>query len=238
MKKLKGKLWNVLITALLCLMAMVLSTSSIPVHEEVEKVVALTYDDGPSPISTAQLLEILDQHEAHATFFLNGNHALDYKELVWQISEQGSEIGNHTMDHVWLTKTDPQEAQMQVIGNEHLLRFLSEQEGVMPLRPPYGDVNQEVMDRFDMPIVMWSVDSRDWEVQNVEKIKANVLAEVQDGSIIIMHDGYETTVQATKELLEIFDDQHIRVVSVGELFAMKGIEMPLHTKIKSIHSAP
>lgn len=234
MKKIKRKLLNVGIVMLSCLLAVLFSKQDTVVSTEEEKIVALTYDDGPSPISTAQLLEILDKHDAHATFFVNGNHALENKELITAIVEQGSEIGNHTLDHVWLTKVDEAEAMRQVVGNEHLLRFLSGQEGVMPLRPPYGDINQTILDLFDLPIVLWSIDSRDWEVKNVERIIANVLAEIKDGGIIIMHDGYPTTVQATDELLKILKEQNYQVVSVSEMFALKDQSMPLHEKIKKI----
>lgn len=225
---------NVGIVMLSCLFAFLLNQQDTAVSNEAEKIVALTYDDGPSEISTAALLEILDKHDAHATFFVNGNHALENKELITAIVEQGSEIGNHTLDHVWLTKVDEAEAMRQVIGNEHLLRFLSGQEGVMLLRPPYGDINQEILDQFNLPIVLWSADSRDWEVKNVESIIANVLAEIKDGGIIIMHDGYPTTVEATDELLKILREQNYKVVSVSEMFALKNQPMPLHEKIKKV----
>ena len=224
---------NVGIVMLSCLLAVLFNQQVTPVSEEAEKIVALTYDDGPSKVSTAALLEVLKKHDATATFFVNGNHALENKELISAIVEQGSEIGNHTLDHVWLSKVDEAEALRQVIGNEHLLRFLSGQEGIMPLRPPYGDINQTILDQFNLPIVLWSADSRDWEVQDVERIKANVLSEIEDGGIIIMHDGYETSVQATDELLALLTAQNYRVVSVSELFALKHQSMPLHEKIKT-----
>lgn len=223
---------NVGIVMLSCLLAVLFNQQVTPVSEEADKIVALTYDDGPSKVSTAALLDVLEKHGAHATFFVNGNHALENKELISAIVEQGSEIGNHTLDHVWLSKVDEDEALRQVIGNEHLLRFLSGQEGIMPLRPPYGDINQTILDQFNLPIVLWSADSRDWEVQDVERIKANVLSEIEDGGIIIMHDGYETSVQATDELLAILTAQNYRVVSVSELFALNHQSMPLHEKIK------
>lgn len=225
---------NVGIVMLSCLFAFLLNQQDTAVSNEAEKIVALTYDDGPSEISTTALLEILDKHDAHATFFVNGNHALENKELITAIVEQGSEIGNHTLDHVWLTKVDEAEAMRQVIGNEHLLRFLSGQEGVMLLRPPYGDINQEILDQFNLPIVLWSADSRDWEVKNVERIIANVLSEIEDGGIIIMHDGYPTTVEATDELIKILREQNYKVVSVSEMFAIKNQSMPLHEKIKKV----
>ena len=99
-----------------CLLAVLFNQQVTPVSEEAEKIVALTYDDGPSKVSTAALLEVLKKHDATATFFVNGNHALENKELISAIVEQGSEIGNHTLDHVWLSKVDEAEALRQVIG--------------------------------------------------------------------------------------------------------------------------
>ena len=144
-----------------CLLAVLFNQQVTPVSEEAEKIVALTYDDGPSKVSTADLLEVLKKHDAHATFFVNGNHALENKELISAIVEQGSEIGNHTLDHVWLSKVDEAEALRQVIGNEHLLRFLSGQEGIMPLRPPYGDINQTILDGVFNMIMMCETKSED-----------------------------------------------------------------------------
>ena len=161
-----------------CLLAVLFNQQVTPVSEEAEKIVALTYDDGPSKVSTAALLEVLEKHGAHATFFVNGNHALENKKLISAIVEQGSEIGNHTLDHVWLSKVDEAEALRQVIGNEHLLRFLSGQEGIMPLRPPYGDINQTILDQFNLPIVLWIADSLDCELQDLDMIKSKVLSEI------------------------------------------------------------
>lgn len=202
------------------------------VMQKEQKVVALTYDDGPSKKSTLELLAVLKEYDAHATFFINGNHANDNKDLVKEIVDQGHEIGNHTLDHVWLTKVSDEEVAKQVYGNENLLRFLSNQEGEMLLRPPYGDINDSLIQTIDRPIVMWSVDSRDWEAQNVSSIKNNILKDVGDGEIIIMHDGYKESIEGTRQVLEELKKQNYRVVSVSELFELKGKTMPLHEKIK------
>ncbi|MGN1344241.1 MAG: polysaccharide deacetylase family protein, partial [Traorella sp.] len=157
----------------------------IPVSIE-KKYVALTFDDGPSRLTTQPILDILEKYDASATFFVNGNHAQDNKELVKEIYERGHEIGNHTIDHVWLTKMSQEEVKRQIYGNESLLRFLTGQEGKMLVRPPYGDINQTILDSYDLSFIMWSVDSRDWEVQDAAAIQNNVFSNIQDGDIIIM----------------------------------------------------
>lgn len=236
MEMLKKRIYEFSLILLMVVVAMVMlqpTEISAPVSET-KKYVALTYDDGPSKISTKKLLDLLDKYEAKATFFINGNHANNYKDLVKDIVDRGNEIGNHTLDHVWLTKTDTEEVKRQIYGNENLLKFISGQEGEMLVRPPYGDINQNILDSFDVPFVMWSVDSRDWEVKDVGAIQNNVLNYIEDGDIIIMHDGYETTIQATEEVLIQLTQQGFEVVSVSDLFRLKNKEIPLHKKINKV----
>lgn len=196
-----------------------------------KKYVALTYDDGPSKLTTKSLITLLEKYNANATFFINGNHANNNKELVKEIYDSGNEIGNHTLDHGWLTKMNEQELRRQIYGNESLLKFLSGQEGDMLIRPPYGDINQTILNTFKIPFIMWSVDSRDWEVQDVAAIQNNVFANIQDGDIIIMHDGYISTIDATEEILKRLTKEGFEVVTVTQLFQLKNKEIPLHEKV-------
>ena len=229
MKKLAKIIFN--IGTMICfIFAYTIYEKDIPVSKEM-KIVALTYDDGPSKITTEALLNLLDKYDASATFFINGNHANNHKDLVKEIYERGNEIGNHTLDHVWLTKMEDEEVRRQIYGNEALLRFLSGQEGNMLVRPPYGDINSDIMNAFDLSFIMWSIDSRDWEVQDVASIQHNVFNNIQDGDIIIMHDGYETTIDATEEILKRLKNEGFEVVSVTQLFQMKNKEIPLHEKV-------
>lgn len=198
-----------------------------------KKYVALTYDDGPSRLTTQPLLDLLEKYNASATFFINGNHANDNKELVKEIYTSGNEIGNHTLDHVWLTKTSVEEQKRQIYGNESLLKFLSGQKGNMLVRPPYGDINEKILKNFDLAFIMWSVDSRDWEVQDVASIQNNVFSSIKDGDIIIMHDGYTSTIKATEEILKRLKKEGFEVVSVSELFQVKNKKIPFNEKVSS-----
>lgn len=231
MRKLQRKIFNLgMIAVVLFLCFQLYPDFSTPVFEE-KKYVALTYDDGPSTLTTKPLLELLEKYNATATFFINGNHANNHKELVKEIYDSGNEIGNHTLDHVWLTKVDYEEKRRQIYGNESLLKFLSGQEGRMLVRPPYGDIDQSILDAFDLSFIMWSVDSRDWEVQDVASIQNNVFSNITDGDIIIMHDGYTKTIEATNQILKRLKKEGFEVVSVSELFRIKGKEIPTKEKI-------
>lgn len=230
MKKLQRKIYNTGLILIFIFITIVYQVEDKQVSNEL-KYVALTYDDGPSIISTKKILNLLEKYDASATFFINGNHANNYKELVKEIYKNGNEIGNHTLDHGWLTKMSEEEIRRQIYGNEALLEFLSGQNGDMLVRPPYGDINKRILDEFDVSFIMWSVDSRDWEVQDVAVIQDNVFENIQDGDIIIMHDGYESTVQATKHILERLTKEGFKVVSVTELFNLKNREIPIHEKV-------
>ena len=226
---------GLLIMIMVVSVIMLQPTMDAPVFQN-KKYVALTYDDGPSLISTKKLLDLLERYGAKATFFVTGVNASSNKELVKEIVDRGNEVGNHTLDHVWLTKTDEKEMKRQIYGNENLLKFLTNQKGKMLIRPPYGAINDDIMNTIQSPFIMWSVDSRDWEIKDVIKIQSNVMRNVEDGDIIIMHDGYETTIEASENVLIDLQKQGFEIVTVSELFAIKNKEIPLHEKVKSCRS--
>ena len=226
---------GLLIMIMVVSVIMLQPTMDAPVFQN-KKYVALTYDDGPSQISTKKLLDLLERYGAKATFFVTGVNANSNKELVKEIVDRGNEVGNHTLDHVWLTKTDEKEMKRQIYGNENLLKFLTNQKGEMLIRPPYGAINDDIMNTIQSPFIMWSVDSRDWEIKDVIKIQSNVMRNVEDGDIIIMHDGYETTIEASENVLIDLQKQGFEIVTVSELFAIKNKEIPLHEKVKSCRS--
>ena len=226
---------GLLIMIMVVSVIMLQPTMDAPVFQN-KKYVALTYDDGPSQISTKKLLDLLERYGAKATFFVTGVNASSNKELVKEIVDRGNEVGNHTLDHVWLTKTDEKEMKRQIYGNENLLKFLTNQRGIMLIRLPYGAINDDIMNTIQSPFIMWSVDSRDWEIKDVIKIQSNVMRNVEDGDIIIMHDGYETTIEASENVLIDLQKQGFEIVTVSELFAIKNKEIPLHEKVKSCRS--
>lgn len=158
-------------------------------------VVALTFDDGPRWDTTSWLMEQLALREVPATFFMVGSRIPGNEDLIRQMKEQGCQIGVHTYDHVDVTGLSQTDFDLQIGKTRTLLREILG-EGNYWLRPPYGFVDQGVRTWSDGPIILWSVDPEDWKDHDVERIVASVVERVEDGDVILMHDIYQSSVEA------------------------------------------
>ena len=171
--------------------------------------VALTFDDGPNAKYTPLLLEGLRKRNIHATFFLLGENILKNKELLLRMQKDGHLIGCHTWSHVQLDKISPSRASREILKTNSLIYHIT---GTYPtcLRPPYGAWKKDLELPVTMLPVFWDVDTLDWQSQNPESILDIVRKNVQDGSIILMHDSYDSSVRAAlaiaDELTEKGDD--------------------------------
>ena len=167
-----------------------------------EKVVALTFDDGPHSVYTKELLEGLKKRGIKATFFLMGSNIEGNEELVRQMKQDGHLIGNHGYRHVQMTEEGAEKVRESV---EKTGKIIGEIIGEEPeyLRPPYGDWNEELAEKTDLTPVFWSVDSLDWKYQNTPKITNRVLKDVEDGDIILMHDIFSTSVESALEIIDL-----------------------------------
>ena len=184
---------------------------------------ALTFDDGPRPGTTDRLLDGLKQRGASATFFLVGEQAALYPDLVRRIRDEGHQVGNHTLGHVRLEGEDPSALMREIEGNESLLKTILGGEGYW-LRPPYGLIAPEIAARVQVPMVKWSVDPRDWESRDAEKITSAVKPNVKDGSIILLHDIYGPSVDAALRLVDLLQEEGYLFVTVEELLRLNGVE--------------
>ena len=164
-----------------------------------EKYVALTFDDGPRRGTTERLLDGLKERGAKATFFLIGRQVEDNAGLVTRMAEEGHQIGNHTWSHQRLDGVLPDAAAQEVTRTEAALEALLGG-GEYWLRPPYGQVAEGA--NFGVPMVKWSVDPRDWESRNTEKVTRAILDSVEPGSIILLHDIYPTSVEAALRVVD------------------------------------
>lgn len=182
--------------------------------------VALTFDDGPG-MYTMKLLEALEQHGAKATFYMLAPRVNAYPETVKRMYEIGCELGNHSTNHVQLTKVNAATVSYEIETTNNALRNIVGV-GAASMRPPYGSVNATVRSVVNLPIILWSVDTLDWELKDVEKIKASVRSAVKDGDIILMHDIYETTVDAAIALIPELQEAGYQLVTVKELAEYKG----------------
>ncbi len=192
-----------------------------------QKVVALTFDDGPYPPYTEQVLDVLKEYNVPATFFVVGKNVEKYPELVKRIADEGHQIGNHTYHHIDLLK-----ANRKVIAEEidNTSKAILSAAGISPrlMRPPHGFRDPAVMEMMaerNMKVVEWSVMSRDWTNPGVDTIVERTVKKVKNGSIILMHDGDGImsqdsriqSVEAARRIIQILSAQGYTFVTVDEI---------------------
>ena len=178
--------------------------------------VALTFDDGPNAKYTPLLLEGLRKRNIHATFFLLGENILKNKELLLRMEKDGHLIGCHTWCHVQLDKISPSRASREILKTNSLIYHIT---GTYPtcLRPPYGAWKKDLELPVTMLPVFWDVDTLDWQSQNPESILDIVRKNVQDGSIILMHDSYDSSVRAALAIADELTEKGYDFVTADQL---------------------
>ena len=178
--------------------------------------VALTFDDGPNARYTPLLLEGLRKRNIHATFFLLGENILKNKELLLRMQKDGHLIGCHTWSHVQLDKISPSSASREILKTNSLIYHIT---GTYPtcLRPPYGAWKKDLELPVTMLPVFWDVDTLDWQSQNPEHILDIVRKNVQDGSIILMHDSYDSSVRAALAITDELTEKGYDFVTADQL---------------------
>ena len=181
-----------------------------------DKKIALTFDDGPNPEYTPKLLDGLKERNVKCTFFLLGKNAEVYPDIVKRISKEGHLIGNHTYSHVQLTTLSDEMAKKELDMTDKVICDITGK-NVEYVRPPFGDWNKKSTMMDSYIIVLWNVDSRDWVLKNRECIVRNTLASVKDGSIILMHDSYQTSVDAALDIIDSLKREGYEFVTVDEL---------------------
>lgn len=188
-----------------------------------DKVVAFTFDDGPSKY-TLEIMDILDKYDSKATFFEVGYMIKNNVDIVKEVINRGFEVGNHTTDHSNLRKLSYDKIKSKINDNNSLFYEITGK-NMTYLRPPYGNLNDNVKRIVDVPIIKWSVDSRDWESRNKDKIVSLVKSTVKDGDIVLFHDLYQSTKEAIEVLVPDLISEGYRIVSVSELFNLKNIAL-------------
>ena len=189
----------------------------LPEEKKTEKKrIALTFDDGPHPIYTPQMLELLKEEQVPATFFLLGENVELYGDVVKEIAKEGHLIGNHTYHHVQVTSLSLEEACKEIQETSDLIEELTGT-GTQYVRPPFGTWNEELEERLNMIPVMWSIDTKDWTTQNVDWIVRETVKHAEDHDIILMHDSYQSTVEAVKRVIEQLEAEGFEFVTVDEI---------------------
>jgi peptidoglycan/xylan/chitin deacetylase (PgdA/CDA1 family) len=192
-----------------------------------EKAVALTFDDGPSPTYTPQILALLKKYHARGTFFVMGRKVEQYPWLVRAELKDGNEVGNHSFSHPRLTKEDQLSRERQLERTAVDLDLLGCPREHRLFRPPYSaydDRLQTYLAHTHRRLVLWSIDSGDWRGLPAPAIISNVLGRVRNGAIIIFHDSGEyaradrqPTVEALATILPALQAKGYRMVTVSEL---------------------
>ncbi|AIE87643.1 polysaccharide deacetylase family protein [Fimbriimonas ginsengisoli] len=188
-----------------------------------EKVVALTFDDGPHGPSTQHLLQILREENVKATFFLVGKMAQKYPHLVKLIAAEGHELGNHTFSHACLTKVTDEEAQADYEACSDVIQSLT---GKRPkvCRPPGGDIDNAVINAgasLGMTTVLWTDDPGDYYERDEQVILDRTLAKANNGGIILLHDGIPQMLDVLPTIIQTLRARGFKIVTASELAELK-----------------
>lgn len=178
--------------------------------------IALTFDDGPHPYYTEQLLDGLKERDVKATFFVLGKHAEEYPELVKRMYREGHLVGNHTYSHIQLNKSNHEKFKQELIKTNEVIEKLTGQE-VQFVRPPYGTWDKKFEKELNMFPVLWTIDPLDWSSHNVDGIVKKVEDKAEENAIILMHDEYKTTVTAALRVVDELKEEGYEFVTIEEL---------------------
>ena len=184
--------------------------------ERERRQIALTFDDGPHPKYTKLLLDGLAQRGVVATFFVVGKNIPSNEALISRMEQEGHLIGNHTYDHVKISDLSAEQACEQVERTSALVREITGKDTEF-IRPPFGAWNKGLECSFTMIPVLWSIDPLDWTTQNTALIKERILKEAQEGDIILMHDYYQSSVDAALDVVDALLAQGYEFVTVDRL---------------------
>lgn len=180
------------------------------------KKIALTFDDGPHPRYTEELLDGLAERNVKATFFLLGQNIEGREEIIRRMAEEGHLIGNHTYYHVDITKLSQNEACREILDTSEKITAITGQP-VEYIRPPFGSWDKELECEVMMIPVFWSVDTLDWTTKNENQIVQKVVTKIEENDIILMHDSYDSTVKAALRIIDLLQAEGYEFVTADEL---------------------
>ncbi|MBE7003890.1 MAG: hydrolase [Ruminococcaceae bacterium] len=183
--------------------------------------VALTFDDSPNGETTRRLLDGLAVRGAHATFFIIGQQIEGQEELLRRMAYEGHQVGNHTWTHRRLDTTGAVGAH-ELARTEQALHEILGGAGYW-VRPPWGFASAETLREAATPLIYWTLDTEDWSVRNADRIARCIEENVCDGDIVLLHDSYETSVDAALAVIDALSARGFAFVTLEELFAHMGI---------------
>lgn len=200
------------------------ATSSDGVSETGERLVALTFDDGPDREKTTALLDMLKEKGVSATFFMIGAYVEENAEIVKRMDAEGHQIGVHTYSHVDLgCLTEAEQREEIEKTRQAIWSVVGERE--LAVRPPFGRINKALEDWIDSPMILWDVDTLDWTGKAAEEIIMETVESVRDGDIILMHDISENGLEGAEGIIDELQRMGYTFLTIDQLFYCKGIEL-------------
>ena len=181
------------------------------------KLIALTFDDGPHPKYTPKLLDILNEQDVLATFFVVGSQIELYPDIVSRAFSEGHQIGNHTYNHIDLRSATEQQLQEEITETANQIEaIIGKKPNIM--RPPFGSYNDQVLAAADAAIIMWSIDPEDWNPHyDSSHIYSQVIQQAQDGDIVLLHDIHGSTIEAIESIIISLKEEGFTFVTVEQL---------------------
>lgn len=183
--------------------------------------VALTFDDGPYAPVGNRIMDCLELYQGRATFFVVGNRIPSYRDEILRMKTNGHEVANHTQEHRYLTGLTAAQVQAQMEACNQAIAAVTGEAPAL-VRLPGGLYNNTVLSGIHQPVIMWSIDTKDWKTRNAANTVQVILSQVQDGDIILMHELYGATADAVEAVVPALAEQGYQLVTVSELAACRG----------------
>lgn len=184
--------------------------------QEVKPRIALTFDDGPHPVFTPKLLDGLKERNVKATFFVVGKNIVGNEEIIKRMDQEGHLIGNHTYDHVKITALKPETACDQILETSSLVKEITGKDTEY-IRPPFGEWDKSLECGISLFPVLWSIDPLDWTTKNTDQVVNKVVEEAEEDAIILLHDYYDSSVEAALRIVDILQAEGYEFVTVDKL---------------------
>lgn len=183
--------------------------------EEVRRI-AITFDDGPHPKYTEQLLDGLKERGVHATFFVTGEHAELHPDVIKRMQEEGHLIGNHTYSHIQLRSSNQDQFREELIRTNQVIKEITGEDTIY-VRPPYGSWDKSFEQELNMIPVLWTIDPLDWCSSDASCVVSRVTVKAKENDIILLHDYYDTSVEAALEIVDELMEEGYTFVTVEEI---------------------
>lgn len=187
---------------------------------EIVKCLALTFDDGPDPLITPQVLDILKRHEVHATFFIMGRHVPGNEAILQRIHAEGHEIGNHSWDHPSFTRISLEQVQDQIQQTQNAIIKANVPTPHL-FRPPYGDINEAVLAHIPLTVVRWNIDPEDWRPKRQMHLLEHMATYARAGGVVVLHDTEATTLAQLDSLLTQLKIQEYTLTTVSDVLGVE-----------------